>query len=95
MPQFATFDVSISGGTLAEEWKVFLLAFRGSVTLRDWLTNLAPAVNESPFGQLAVGVHAGWHAYVSNLEQHNELKAASSLCCSRFDTYACKKMPSL
>ena len=76
MPEFATFDVSINGGTLAEEWKVFLLAFRGSVTLRDWLTNLVPAVNESPFGQLAVGVHAGWHAYVSNLEQHRELKAA-------------------
>lgn len=77
MPEFATFDVSINGGTLAEEWKVFLLAFRGSVTLKDWLTNLAIPVNQSPFGKkLAVGVHSGWHADVSNEDEHDRLREA-------------------
>lgn len=38
--QFMTFDLQIAGGTLDEEWHVFLLAFRGTVTLQDWLTNV-------------------------------------------------------
>ena len=76
--QFMTFDVQIAGGTLDEEWHVFLLAFRGTVTLQDWLTNAAAVRNLQPFDQIAVEVHAGWHAYVSETAQHDELKTAIS-----------------
>lgn len=76
--QFTTFNVQIAGGTLDEEWHVFLLAFRGSVTLQDWLTNAGAVRNLEPFDQIAVGVHAGWHAYVSDPAQHAELKTAIS-----------------
>ena len=76
--QFMTFDVQIAGGTLDEEWHVSLLAFRGSVTLQDWLTNAGAVRNLEPFDQIAVGVHAGWHAYVSDPAQHAELKTAIS-----------------
>ena len=76
--QFMTFDVQMAGGTLDEEWHVSLQTFTGSVTLQDWLTNAAAVRNLQPFDQIAVEVHAGWHAYVSETAQHDELKTAIS-----------------
>ena len=75
--QFSTFDVEVTGGALAEPWKIYVLAFRGSVILQDWVANLSVPINfDSPLADLAVGVHAGWHAYVSDRTHHEKLRTA-------------------
>lgn len=77
--QFSSFDVEVTGGalTVTAPWKIYILAFRGTVTLQDWVTNLAVPINwDSPLADLGVGVHAGWHAYVSDREKQKQLRDA-------------------
>eukprot|EP00438_Fugacium_kawagutii_P036515 Skav217606 [mRNA] locus=scaffold2172:187971:190272:+ [translate_table: standard] len=77
--QFSSFDVEVTGGalTVTAPWKIYILAFRGTVTLQDWLTNLSVPINwDSPLADLGVGVHAGWHAYVSDRDKQQQLRDA-------------------
>ena len=75
--QFSAFDVEVTGGALAVLWKIYVLVFRGSVTLQDWAANLSAPINfDSPLADLLVGVHAGWHAYLSDRLLQEDLRAA-------------------
>ena len=66
------------GGALPGEWRIYLLAFRGTVDLKDWITNLGVRVNWGPFANLMLGVHSGWHAAVSEESLHQKLKTAAA-----------------
>ncbi|CAJ1409960.1 unnamed protein product [Effrenium voratum] len=77
-PQFSSFDVRMLGGALPGEWRIYLLAFRGTVDLQDWITNLGVRVNWGPFANLMLGVHSGWHAAVSEESLHQKLKTAAA-----------------
>ncbi|CAK9013225.1 unnamed protein product [Durusdinium trenchii] len=74
--EFSSFDVHLSGGALAQAMKIYVLAFRGTVDLNDWIKNLGAAVNWSPFADILLGVHSGWHAAVSDQSLHRKLKEA-------------------
>ena len=46
--------------------RILVVAFRGSVEVRDWVANAAGVVNWDNFHDYGLGVHAGWAALLSD-----------------------------
>ena len=55
--------------------RIFLVAIRGSETLRDWLANLGVIPNED-FRAQGLEVHSGWSAIINRLDYLNRLREA-------------------
>merc|ERR1712137_1322029 len=58
--------------------RVFVVAFRGTVTEQDWMGNLGAIRNEAAFSEFAIDVHSGWHGLLSNEQQVEEMEKALS-----------------
>ncbi|CAE7243379.1 PIP5K1 [Symbiodinium sp. CCMP2456] len=71
----ATFDVTVTGGTL-EEWHLYLLAFKGTETVTDMMANLGAEPCKETFADLGMQVHSGWRARLSDTDLQQKLVEA-------------------
>ncbi|CAE7551848.1 PIP5K1 [Symbiodinium natans] len=51
-------------GSEQDQHRVFLITFRGTETLRDWMHNFAAGLNQRAFHDQGLHVHMGWSAAI-------------------------------
>ncbi|CAJ1363135.1 unnamed protein product, partial [Effrenium voratum] len=58
-----------------ERKRVFVLAFQGTSSDKDWLTNLGVERNRRAFARLGLAVHSGWAATIDSDFHFSAMKA--------------------